>query len=262
MSKLRVVGHWWPVPSAPALGTMFLDLPADGMVSRPARSSRNAVLKKLVPLQNETWPKGEPGVPSTQLPSLSALGVAPLWSRNVPLNPKSMVTTACLGSFGTTGLTAGVVPAVMTRGLYTYRAPVCGSRMVAWTYAPRLIELVIWQPVAAGDPPAAPVSWYGVASPLAVSGCAGTMMSQVSWMDELKTPAEPEAAAERRFGAPCPEVPTTMPTVRPSAITAATGTAIRAARLFLPRRRRTDPWPLSIRLTSIGHPWNVLRRTR
>ena len=115
-------------------------------------------------------PKGDPGMPSVQLPCWSALGVAPFWIRNVPLNPKSMVTTACLGSFGTTGLTAGVVPAVMTRGLYTYRAPVCGSRMVAWTYAPRLIELVIWQPVAAGDPPAAPVSWYGVASPLAVSG--------------------------------------------------------------------------------------------
>src|SRR5215469_9056725 len=170
MSKLRTVGHSRPVPSAPALGTMILDIPADGMVSRPARSSRKAVLKKLTPLQNDTCPKGDPGMPSVQLPSLSAPGVAPFWMRNVPLNPKSMVTTAPFGSFGTTGLTAGVVPAVMTRGLYTYRAPVRGFRMVAWTNAPRLIELVIWQPVAAGDPPPAPVSWYGVASPLAVSG--------------------------------------------------------------------------------------------
>ena len=46
--------------------------------------------------------------------------------------------------------------------------------MVAWTNAPRLSELIIWQPVAAGDPPAGPVSWYGVARPLAVSGWAGT----------------------------------------------------------------------------------------
>ena len=159
MSKLRVVGHSRPVPSEPAVGTMFFDIPADGTCSRPARSRRNAALKKLTPLQNDTCPKGDPGMPSVQLPCASASGVAPSWSRNVPLNPKSMVTTACFGSFGTTGLTAGVVPAVMTRGLYTDRAPVCVSRMVAWTNAPRLTELLIWQPVAAGDPPAAPVSW-------------------------------------------------------------------------------------------------------
>ena len=134
---------------------MFLAIPADGTVSRPVRSMRKAALKKFAPLQNDTCPKGDPGMPSMQLPWLSASGVAPFWSRNVPLNPKSMVTIAPFGSFGTTGLTAGLVPAVMTRGLYTYSAPVRGSRMVAWTNAPRLSELIIWQPVAAGDPPAA-----------------------------------------------------------------------------------------------------------
>src|SRR5580658_10492156 len=122
-----------------------------------------------------------------------------------------MVTIAFLGSFGTTGLTTGVVPAVMTSGLYTYSLPVRGSRMVAWTNAPRLSELTIWQPVAAGDPPAAPVSWYGVARPFAVSGWAGTMMSQVSStaVDETpaETPAEPEDAAERSLGVPCPDAP-------------------------------------------------------
>src|SRR3984957_1261284 len=162
MSKLRVVGHWRPVPSLPALATRFLAVAAAGMVSRPLRSMRKAALKKLAPLQNDTCPKGDagdPGMPSMQLPSLSAPGVAPFWNRNVPLNPKSMVTIAFLGSFGTTGLTAGLVPAVMTRGLYTYSAPVRGSKMVAWTNAPRLSELIIWQPVAAGDPPAGPVSW-------------------------------------------------------------------------------------------------------
>jgi hypothetical protein len=55
-----------------------------------------------------------------------------------------------------------------------------------------------------------------------------------------ETPAEPEDAAEWSFGVLCPDAPTTIPTVTPSAITAATGMAIRAARLFLPRRRRAD----------------------
>ena len=92
------------------------------------------------------------------LPCASACGVAPTWNRVVPLNPKSMVTIASAGSFGTTGAMAGLVPSVMTSGLYTDSAPVRGSRMVAWTNAPRLIELIIWQPDAAGDVPAGPVS--------------------------------------------------------------------------------------------------------
>ena len=119
----------------------------------------NAALKKLVPLQKDTCPKGDPGMPSTQLPCASASGVAPTWYRNVPLNPKSMVTIAFAGSFGTTGATAGLVPWVTTRGLYTDRAPVRGFKMVAWTNAPRLTELIIWQPEAAGDSPSGPVSW-------------------------------------------------------------------------------------------------------
>ena len=127
-------------------------------------------MKKLGPLQNDTWPNGDCGMPSVQLPSLSASGVAPACNKKVPLKPKSMVTIAPAGSFGTTGFTAGVVPLVMTSGLYTLSAPVRGSRMVAWTNAPRARELIIWQPDAAGVVPAAPVSWYGVARPLAVSG--------------------------------------------------------------------------------------------
>ena len=109
MSKLRVIGQALPVPSAPAVGTIFAERPGEGTNSRPSRSSWNAALKKLMPLQNDTWPKTEPR-PLTQLPWASALGVAPTWNRSVPLNPKSMVTIACRGSFGTTGATAGVVP--------------------------------------------------------------------------------------------------------------------------------------------------------
>ena len=37
------------------------------------------------------------------------------------------------------------------------------------------------QPEAAGDAPSGPVSRYGVASPAAVSGCAGTMISQFTF---------------------------------------------------------------------------------
>ena len=51
-----------------------------------------------------------------QLPCLSAVGVAPTWNRSVPLNPKSIVTIASAGMFGTEGATAGVVPWVITSG--------------------------------------------------------------------------------------------------------------------------------------------------
>jgi hypothetical protein len=50
-----------------------------------------------------------------------------------------------------------------------------------------------------------------------------------------------------------PETARTIPRVRPSAIGMASGTAIRAARLFR-RRRDADPCPLSIQSTSM---WEV-----
>src|SRR5271166_3060464 len=64
--------------------------------------------------------------------------------------------------------------------------------MVAWTNAPRLTALVIMQPDAAGDVPSGPVSWYGVARPRALSGFAGTMMSQLT----LAAAAGADALAE------------------------------------------------------------------
>src|ERR1022692_4423723 len=117
MSKLRTVGQALHVPIAPAVGTIFAEVPVEGTNSRPSRSSRNAARKKLMPLQNDTWPKTDPFRPATQLPCRSAPGVAPTWTRFVPLNPKSMVTIALRGSFGTLGAAAGVVPAVTTKGL-------------------------------------------------------------------------------------------------------------------------------------------------
>src|ERR1700684_2052205 len=134
-----------------------------------------------MPLQNDTCPNTDPGSPLTQLAFLSVFGVAPTWVRSVPLNPKSIVTIAFLGSFGTTGATAGVVPCVMNSGAETYSLPVRGSRMVAWTNAPRLAALVMVQPDASGVIPSGPVSWYAVARPFAVSGWAGTMMSQLTF---------------------------------------------------------------------------------
>jgi hypothetical protein len=48
-----------------------------------------------------------------------------------------------------------------------------------------------------------------------------------------------------------PEIARMIPRVRPKAIGMARGTAIRAARLLLPRRRHADLCPLSIQSTSI-----------
>src|ERR1022692_3424192 len=122
MLKFRVVGHAWPV---------FGEMPADGTTSLPCASARNAARKKLVPLQNDTWPKIDPFRPVTQFPCCRAVGVAPTCVRLVPLKPASIVTIAPAGRVGTTGAAAGVVPAVMTSGSYTCRAPVAGSRIVA-----------------------------------------------------------------------------------------------------------------------------------
>lgn len=77
MSKLRTVGQARPVPGAPAVATIFRDIPADVITSRPARSAAKAALKNAGPLQNDTCPKGEPGSPSVHLPSRRAPGVAP-----------------------------------------------------------------------------------------------------------------------------------------------------------------------------------------
>ena|SRR3984885_14456182 len=52
--------------------------------------------------------------------------------------------------------------------------------MVAWTKAPRLAALAMVQPDAAGVSPFGPVSCHGVESPVALSGSAGTMMSQLT----------------------------------------------------------------------------------
>ena len=150
-------------------------------MSLPCRSARRAAQKKCVPWQNDTWPKGDPRRPLSQWPWISARGVAPTCVRLAPLKPKSIVTTAPFGSLGSTGAAAGRVPLVITSGSYTDSFPVAGSRIVACTKAPRFAAFAMVQPEAAGDAPSGPVSRYGVASPAAVSGCAGTMISQFAF---------------------------------------------------------------------------------
>ncbi len=106
------------------------------------------------------WPSA-----STQLPRRAP---RPSSTRLVPLKPTSMITWDPRGMVGTTGAAAGVVPAVMTSGLYTCSAPV-GDRMVASTNAPSV-------PVFASEQPSP--SCHGVARPLALSGLAGTVIVQ------------------------------------------------------------------------------------
>ncbi len=139
--------------------------------------------------------------------------------------------------------------------------------MVAWTNAPRLAALVMVQPEFAADVPAGPVSWYGVARPCALSGWAGTMMSQFGLFDDTACTAgavdtaRAEAEAPRDDCCMCvvlpPETARTIPRVRPNAIGMARGTAIRAARLLLPRRRHADLCPLSIQSTSMDVPYDA-----
>ena len=56
-------------------------------------------------------------------------------------------------------MTAGCVPCVITSGSYTDSLPVAGSRIVAWTNAPRAAKLAMVQPDWAGVMPPVPVSW-------------------------------------------------------------------------------------------------------
>src|SRR5262249_34184200 len=118
-SKLLITGHDRPVPRAPPDGTIASEVPGDGTLSSPLRSACRTALKKLAPLQNDVDPKAEPDWPLTQWASASVVGVAPSWTKSLPLNPKSIVTTASAGIAG--GLSfmpgvSGLVPLVITSG--------------------------------------------------------------------------------------------------------------------------------------------------
>ena len=76
---------------------------------------------------NSDWPR-----PLTQFPWRSELPV-PVSSRLSPLKPNMMPTTSPRRTLGGTGAAAGVVPSVMTSGLYTVIRPVRGLMMSAST---------------------------------------------------------------------------------------------------------------------------------
>ena len=117
--------------------------------------------------------------------------------------------------------------------------------MVACTNAPRLTALVISHPDCAGVCPSVPVSWYGVARPRAVSGFAGTMMSQLTLAAAVVVPVldpdgatdgealgdalaeAPRAASPRLVTVERPATATTTPITRPNTTGIAIVTAIR-----------------------------------
>src|ERR1700760_787978 len=249
----------------------------------------------------------------------------------LPLNPALRMTCEPRAIVGGVGATAGVVPWLITSGLYTWIWPF-GARIVASMNTPSVPPLAQVQPSP---------STHGVARPWAVSGRSGTVTVQFVesaasasvWVKLNAFPAastafeparptrpgglmggmpatvaavvagadaaaEPDAdgqgtgAAELAAAlgagalaaaagaawlplaagaalaaaeaheprADCAivvvlplETARTIPSVRPSAIGMARGTAIRAARLFR-RRRHAEPCPLSIQSTSM---WEV-----
>jgi hypothetical protein len=132
-------------------------------------------------------------------------------------------------------------------------------------------------PDAAGLCPFVPVSWYGVDRPWAVSGFAGTMMSQLTFAAAAAgavavavavgaalaalTDGDGVAPGEALALAPAavwlmavlegpPVNARTAPSVRPRAIGMARGTAMRAARLC-GRRRHAGLCPVRIQSTSM-----------
>src|ERR1700722_7556106 len=137
--------------------------------------------------------------------------------------------------------------------------------MVAWTNAPRAVAFVISHPDWAGDIPPGPVSWYGVASPCAVSGFAGMMMSQFTLAASVMMGALPVAAglapapasdgvwaapsgvtATPGLRDPPPLNATTAPITSPSTTGTAKKIASRAMRVRSRRRRHADRCLLAI----------------
>src|SRR5690349_4832639 len=129
-----------------------------------------------------------------------------------------MITCEPAAIVGAAGVAAGVVPCVITSGLYTWTEPF-GARMVASTNACSA-ELAIEQPSP---------STHGVARPCADSGLAGAVMVQVPdaaawsafWFRLSALPAPSTGALAR--------LPSCLKAVGPLALLAAGATAAAAA---------------------------------
>jgi len=101
-------------------------------------------------------------------------------------------------------------------------------------------------PLAAGAGALVVASSASGAGALVVASGAGVLVLELAAAEAH----DPRADCSMVVALPPPETARTIPRVRPSAIGMASGTAIRAARLFL-RRRDADPCPLSIQSTSM-----------
>src|SRR6476659_9194380 len=93
---------------------------------------------------------------------------APTRASALPLKPRLRMTCEPAAIVGATGATAGVVPWLITSGLYTWIWPF-GARIVASMETPSVPPLAQVQPSP---------SSHGVARPLAVSGRSGTVTVQ------------------------------------------------------------------------------------
>src|SRR6185437_8567093 len=116
---------------------------------------------KLAALHCGVWLMIELPNASMQLPWRAP---GPTSASALPLKPKLRMTCEPAAIVGATGATAGVVPWLITSGLYTWIWP-SGARIVASMNTPSVPPLAQVQPSP---------RTHGVASPWALSGLAGT----------------------------------------------------------------------------------------
>src|SRR5579872_884237 len=205
-----------------------------------------------------TCPAGDRMVASTNAPSVPALAIEqPSPSCHGVARP-----AALSGLFGTVRvqfIDAAACAAVWFRLI---AAPVPSTGLVAtspsWKNAVRPLALLgagATAAAATAAPPLALADGHGAA----LAAAAG--LPETAGLAALAAFAAFAALAEGEAHAPVadwlmvltgpPETARMIPRVSPNAIGMARGTAMRAARLFLPRRRHADRCPLSIQSTSM-----------
>src|SRR5436190_1887044 len=176
---------------------------------------------------------------------------APTSASALPLKPRLRMTCEPAAIVGATGATAGVVPWLITSGLYIWTWPFGGmvkSAVVAPVVAPAEPD-ADGQGTAAAELAAAGALAVGALA-LAAGALAAGALAAVAGALAAAEAHEPRADCAIVVELP-PETAIMIPRVRPSAIGMARGTAIRAARLLLLRRRHADRCPLSIQSTSM-----------
>src|SRR5579875_265154 len=185
-----------------------------------------------------TWPSGARIVASTnawrlglasEQPSASCHGVARPWALSglAGTNRVQFIELAACAAvwFRLTGL-----PAASTASAPARSAPPRPKPLKSSAGAPA-VGLAVADPLAHGDGVAA-----GAAAAALALADGEAQEPSADWLIVVALP---------------PETARMIPRVRPNAIGMASGTAMRAARVLLPRRRHADRCPLSIRSTSM-----------